>query len=122
MRLTVGGRVYRQPVVIRMDPRVKTPPADLALQFKLSKSIDGAIRDTAAARTAIRARLAGATPDVAARLTPIRDGLDAAAEPLQRLFETLQAADARPTAAAEAAVADALQHVSAALAAFRNAQ
>jgi photosystem II stability/assembly factor-like uncharacterized protein len=37
--LTVGGKSYSQPFVVAMDPRVKTSPADLAEQFKLSRQI-----------------------------------------------------------------------------------
>ncbi len=59
-RLTVGPRVYRQPIVLKMDPRVKTTRADLQLQFKLSRSVEAAIRDTAAARKDVRTRLAAA--------------------------------------------------------------
>jgi hypothetical protein len=36
VKMTVGGKTYTQPLRVRMDPRVKTSPADLALQFKLS--------------------------------------------------------------------------------------
>jgi hypothetical protein len=36
VRLTVGGRSVEQPLVVRMDPRVTTPPAGLEQQFKLS--------------------------------------------------------------------------------------
>jgi hypothetical protein len=37
--LTVGGKSYQQPLMIVMDPRVKTSNADLAEQFKLSKQL-----------------------------------------------------------------------------------
>ena len=33
LQLTVQGRTYEAPIQVRMDPRVKTPPADLATQF-----------------------------------------------------------------------------------------
>jgi hypothetical protein len=36
VRLTVDGRTYTQPLVVRMDPRVKTPREGLVLQFDLS--------------------------------------------------------------------------------------
>ena len=36
VRLTVAGHTYSQPLVLRMDPRVKTPAAGLAEQFRLS--------------------------------------------------------------------------------------
>jgi hypothetical protein len=122
VRLIVGERVFRQPVVIRMDPRVKALPADLELQFKLSKSIDAAIRDTAKARADVRTRLAAASGDAAAKLQSVRDALDQAAAPLSDLYQVLQAADARPTATAEAAVANVLQHVTSALEAYHALQ
>jgi photosystem II stability/assembly factor-like uncharacterized protein len=37
--LNVGGKSYTQPLVVQMDPRVKTPLRDLAAQFKLSKQL-----------------------------------------------------------------------------------
>jgi len=121
-RLTVGPRIYRQPIVLKMDPRVKTTRADLQLQFKLSRSVEAAIRDTAAARRDVRTRLTTAGPDAASRLQSVRDGLDAAAARLPDLFLTLQAADVRPTAATEAVVNDALQRVATALAAYHALQ
>src|SRR5437879_12753871 len=37
VKLTVDGRSYTQPLTVKMDPRVKTPPLGLAQQFILSK-------------------------------------------------------------------------------------
>ena len=34
--LTAGGRTYRQPLIVRMDPRVETPSSGLAVQFACS--------------------------------------------------------------------------------------
>jgi photosystem II stability/assembly factor-like uncharacterized protein len=36
VRLMVGGQVFEQPLVVKMDPRVKTAPEALARQFQLS--------------------------------------------------------------------------------------
>jgi hypothetical protein len=36
VKLTVNGQIYTQPLTVRMDPRVKTPEAGLALQHSLS--------------------------------------------------------------------------------------
>jgi photosystem II stability/assembly factor-like uncharacterized protein len=36
VRLTVGGRRFEQPLTLKMDPRVKTPPEGLKQQFALS--------------------------------------------------------------------------------------
>jgi photosystem II stability/assembly factor-like uncharacterized protein len=43
VRLTVNGAKYEQPIVVKMDPRVKTPAAALAEQFSLSKRVYDAI-------------------------------------------------------------------------------
>ncbi len=90
VRLIVGGRTYRQPILVRLDPRVKTPIADLALQFTLSKAIDDLMRRLMAAR-------AGATAEQLADIQRVY-------APLPGLLATLQGADARPTAATEAEV------------------
>src|SRR5437016_8777517 len=37
--LTVNGKSYSQPITLQMDPRVKTPAAGLAQQFKLSQQL-----------------------------------------------------------------------------------
>src|SRR5439155_17196919 len=37
--LTVNGKSYSQPFMIKMDPRVKTSTSDLAEQFNLSKQL-----------------------------------------------------------------------------------
>jgi photosystem II stability/assembly factor-like uncharacterized protein len=42
--LTVGGKSYTQPLTIRMDPRVKTLPEDLAQHFDLDRKIAVALR------------------------------------------------------------------------------
>jgi hypothetical protein len=34
VKLTVNGKNYEQPLVVKMDPRVKTPPADLQKMFR----------------------------------------------------------------------------------------
>lgn len=99
VRLTVGGQVYRQPITIRMDPRVQTPVTDLTLQFQLSKAVSEAIGQLATLRD-------GASPDQLARI-------QSAYAPLPALLATLQSADARPTVAQEAAVAEALERVKA---------
>ena len=40
VKLTVNGHSYTQPLTVKMDPRVKTPLADLALQFKMVRQIN----------------------------------------------------------------------------------
>jgi len=115
VRLTVGGRVLRQPVVVRMDPRVKTPVADLALQLRLSKSVDAALRQLARARAEVAGRIAAASGGEAVRLQALAQQLQEAYAPLPALFDALQEADLRPTPAVEATVAEALKRVEAAI-------
>jgi hypothetical protein len=119
VRLTVDGRSYRQAIVVKMDPRVKTTIADLATQFRLSRGLDDAIRQLATARADLKAIATGATGDRAARLRTAAAALDQAFTPLPALFDTLQGADARPTAAAEAAATSAIARAEAALTDYR---
>jgi hypothetical protein len=61
VRLTAAGASHSQPLTVRMDPRVKTPPRDLAAQFTLSKQIyDDLIPASAAAEQirSLRAQIA----------------------------------------------------------------
>jgi hypothetical protein len=45
VKLTANGRTYRQPLTVKMDPRVKTLAAGLQLQFTLSKQMyDDAVK------------------------------------------------------------------------------
>src|SRR2546423_4058162 len=37
--LTAGGKTFTQPMTVKMDPRIKVTPADLAKQFDLSKAL-----------------------------------------------------------------------------------
>jgi photosystem II stability/assembly factor-like uncharacterized protein len=41
--LTVAGKSYTQPLEVKMDPRAKTSPADLRLQFQLDQKIAAAL-------------------------------------------------------------------------------
>ncbi|HLR06281.1 MAG TPA: hypothetical protein VK117_10735 [Pyrinomonadaceae bacterium] len=84
--LTVNGKKYSQPMVVRMDPRLKTPTADLAEQFRLSKQLYDQWLALASITENVRV--------IRARLTDLRrrapDGelktnLDALSEKLQAL-------------------------------------
>jgi hypothetical protein len=103
VRLTVDGRSYRQAVTVRMDPRVKTALPDLTVQFKLSRAVDGMLRRLSDAR-------AGAAANADRKAA-----IEAAYAPLPALFDALQDADAKPTAAVETAVAAALAQAEAVL-------
>jgi hypothetical protein len=87
-RLIVNGRTLSQPLLVKMDPRVKTPPD--ALRAQLDRSMEVA-RDMARVQAALRP--AGAPAARTALLTGIHDRLTT-------LYEILQEADAAPTPAA----------------------
>jgi hypothetical protein len=110
VRLTVDGQSYRRAVSVRIDPRVKTSPADLSLQFTLSRTVDQLMRKLVAARADI-AKRSGAPPTLLGDLT-------AAYAPLPALLETLQEADVKPLPAVEAAANEAIKRAQAALAAY----
>jgi hypothetical protein len=52
--LTVGGKSYTQPLNIRMDPRLKTAPEDLAQHFELDHKIAVALHQDYAALQQVR--------------------------------------------------------------------
>jgi hypothetical protein len=121
VRLTVGSRVIRQAVTVKMDPRVRTPVADLQRQFMLSRSIDDTIRQLADARQAARQRRAAAAGDAATKFDQLTKSLDEAYVPLPDLFSKIQAADLKPTPATEAATTSALERAQQALVLFNEA-
>jgi len=122
--LTVNGKPYQQPLTIKMDPRVKTPIADLAMQFKQSKQLYdewlalNAIGDTV---KRVRARLAELKPKTAASLqndlntlsenlesfagsggggrgaTPVVSTVASVTDRLRTLFRIIEGVDVRPT-------------------------
>jgi hypothetical protein len=60
VRLTAAGKTYTQPLTLRLDPRVKTPPAEIARVSEMSKALyDGAVNVQAALQQmrAIRAQV-----------------------------------------------------------------
>ena len=103
VRLTVEGRVSTQPLVVRMDPRVKTSAEDLAKQHALSMAlVEGLSKSDAALRRASAARAGGepsATERALARLNA----------QLGQLLGIVQGVDAAPTSQVEAAVAEVLK-------------
>ncbi len=48
VKLTAGGRTMSQRLTVKMDPRVKTPPAGLAEQFRLSTKVCAMLEETRA--------------------------------------------------------------------------
>jgi hypothetical protein len=116
VRLTANGQTLTQPLVVRMDPRVKTPPAALARQFALGRQLAEAIdRAEAAQRRAARdtTTRAGAAPGTTATpgagRTTGANGLGRIASDLELLYGIVQGSDASPTPQTEAAVAERLR-------------
>ncbi len=101
VRLTVNGRTYTQPLSLRLDPRVRTPAADLARLATLSREMyDGAVAAHAAYEEAraLVARLDAAGGASAAALKERVEALAPAPRPrhvrLLPRWRTLRAAHA----------------------------
>jgi photosystem II stability/assembly factor-like uncharacterized protein len=125
VRLTANGKIYTQPITVKMDPRVHLPAGALAQQFKLSMQVyEGLFKAEAALAEVRKAReRPGQGADAAAlerRLAeleggrggrfgpPPPDSLTSVNGSLRSLFQVLQGADAAPTTQATKAVADRL--------------
>ena len=129
--LTVDGQKYTQPLTVQMDPRVKTPVADLQKQFDLSQQVyqdllalQPVIEKVTAARAQLKSMRAKARTADAAKI----DAADKELESLQggerrrrwgnrppenltgvrtsllEMLTILQEVDAAPTTQATAAV------------------
>jgi photosystem II stability/assembly factor-like uncharacterized protein len=130
VRLTVDGRTWEQPLVLKMDPRVKTPESIWARQHELSLELTAALeRDYDAIRAvrSVRAQLAElqgrasgglarSIASVAERVAELDGGGGLASftglnGQLARLLDILQDADVEPTVQ----VVDAIRERTAAL-------
>jgi photosystem II stability/assembly factor-like uncharacterized protein len=100
VRLTVDGKVLTEPLVVKMDPRVKTSAAGLKLQYDTSRAIDAALR-----------RVAGAIQASA----PNRDALERLRSQLTQLFGMVEQSDAAPVSQVMSAVKETLAAVDAAV-------
>jgi photosystem II stability/assembly factor-like uncharacterized protein len=108
VKLTVDGRSYTQPLVVKQDPRVKTPAVTMERVYSLTESAYmGAVEAQKAAQEAqvVDQRMAA--------------DLTAAASGLTGVMNSLQAADAQPTALQVKTITTALNNASAALARWR---
>jgi len=128
--LTVNGKTFSQPLFVMMDPRVKTPVADLQKQFDLSwklyqlrlklAPIGKKFGDVAEQLTKLKAK-AAERPDITQKLEAFAQTLTKFGPPhprpgappslfvlesTTRLFNDVQGADAAPTAAVNVAVTD----------------
>ena len=86
VRLTVNGRIYTQPLTVRMDPRVKASAATLARQFALSKGVYDDINRTRGVLDelrALRANLREIRRRASGDLVAAVDSIDGAAAVLE---------------------------------------
>ena len=117
VRMTIAGRTFAQPLVIRRDPRVAASDTDLVQQFVAARAVD-ALRAKVRAALADAAKLRAAKPGLRARIDAIAgaplggdpdDTLGAAAladtaslradaRLLGELAYAIESADTRPTA------------------------
>lgn len=133
VRLTVGGKSYTQPLIVKMDPRVHAPAADLQQQFDLAARVAAMIERDFTAITEARA-LRGQLDTTRAHTTSpiVRSPIDTMSAhiealkitslnaTLSSLLQTIDAADARPTSQATAAATTMRQSLDAALSEWSN--
>ena len=147
VRVAVGGRTLSEPLEVRLDPRVATPPAGLAHQLALALRITSAMHREYAALAQVRAlrtRLASLrksqsdTAGVKSRMMSVVDdslaalaGEHRAGSPngddlvrlngdLLAVLDVLESADADPTTQAAAAVPELERRVDAAVARWQQ--
>ncbi len=92
VKLTAGGRVFTQPLVVKMDPRVTTTATDLSKLFTLERQIARAIEESAKALDALDGTGASnsATAQERAPLTRLHNALS-------ELLAVVDTADVAPT-------------------------
>ena len=123
MKLTAGGKTYTQPLTVKMDPRVKTPPAGLLEQFTLARRVAEMMHQDYEALDqvrALRAKLGKQNPDLGKQAAALEGssrrppgdedededagGLTRLNNDLNTLLGVLEGADATPTTQAVATV------------------
>jgi hypothetical protein len=87
VKLTVDGKSFTQPLTLKMDPRVKTPPAGLKQQFDLAMKV---VEMRSRTKSPDKARVNGE---------------------LSRMLEAIEGADAAPTPQMVSAVTELQQRV-----------
>ncbi len=129
VKLTVNGKTYAQPLVVKMDPRVKTPVSGLGQQFNLSSQVYtevlkvGAVLDQIAmirpkASADLGKRMSDLVGTAAGRFGGGRGGvpgpetLNSVKGQLSQLMTLVQEADVAPNPQVVAAIADRRQALS----------
>ena len=122
VKLTVDGRSYSAPLTVKIDPRVKTPLADLQQQYEAGKQLvrtiartTEAVREARAAQEQIDKLAHGAAEPLAGHLAELgkkikaalgaEKGLTSVNGQASALYGEIDGADAAPTAAQSAALA-----------------
>jgi hypothetical protein len=125
LRLTVDGKTYSAALVVKIDPRVKTPTAGLQKKFELetqlvsaitrssqavtqARSAQGQLQELADARGELSERAQSLKAKVSGLLEGPKDGPGAKDQPTLKdnnsnviaLYKEVEKADAEPTAAA----------------------
>jgi hypothetical protein len=112
VKLTAGGKTYSQPIVVKQDPRVKTPAAEMQEVYTLSRAM---YFETLAAQTAAGEAKKLNKDDQA-------EALNAAVKGLGDVLNILQAADVQPTAVQLKAINAARQNAATAMARWKAAK
>jgi photosystem II stability/assembly factor-like uncharacterized protein len=119
VRLTVDGRTFTQPLVLKMDPRAKTPAEGLQAQFDRSKDVTADMARTLEALRVVRTEQGQAKSMTPARIKVLADRESKLTDlnaKLTSLYTTMQEADMAPTAAMAEAAAELRRQVTEALA------
>jgi hypothetical protein len=120
VRLLVDGRSLTRPLEVVLDPRVRTPPADLALQHALALRLVEAMGRCSQALPGLR-RLAGEQAEGAEdEEQEGRAPLRRTAQRLGQLLRLVDEVDAAPTAAVRAAADETLAALDAQLRELRQ--
>lgn len=102
VRLTVGGRSYTQPLLLKMDPRVHVSQAGLAAEQQLGLKISAALTSADAAYSEITQE-ERTSQQAARKVESLKKELSQIDEDLVTLSGVVGAADAAPTSQAAAA-------------------
>ncbi len=102
--LAVDGKTYAQPLTVRMDPRVKTPPASLKQQHDLSLMAYERRKQLLAWATELQTlKIRATTDDQKKIVVTLQTSLDKLSRAFSGIFSVLHEADNAPTTQAVAA-------------------
>jgi hypothetical protein len=98
VQITIDGKSYSQPLLVKLDPRLKVSTADLQKQFELEMEISAALRQ---AYAALQQRGQLPPADSSQTTPPLANTLAATINSLATLLEVVDTADAAPTQQAQ---------------------